>query len=120
MGDRPTGGFHQGKDSAMPKYVFAYHGGRLPDDEATQASTMEAWTNWFGNLGKAIVDGGNPTGPSKTVLSDGSTSNGGGPNPITGYSLINAVNVDEAVSLAKGCPVLASGGTVEVAETIEM
>ena len=104
----------------MPKYVFAYHGGGLPDDDATQASAMEAWMAWFGNLGDAVVDGGAPTGAAKTVLSDGSTSTGGGPNPITGYSLINAVNLDAAVSLAKGCPVLASGGTVEVAEAIQM
>jgi hypothetical protein len=104
----------------MPKYVLAYHGGGMPESEAEQATVMAAWGTWFGSLGDAVVDGGNPTGPSQTVASDGSTAVGGGPNPISGYSLINATDLDAAVSLAKGCPILAGGGTIEVAETIEM
>jgi len=72
------------------------------------------------SLGDVIVDGGNPIGAAKTVASDGSVSEGGGGNPITGYTLISADNLDAAVVHAKGCPVLASGGSVEVAEAIDM
>jgi hypothetical protein len=108
------------EENVMPKYVFAYHGGGMSENEAEHAAAMEAWGAWFGALGEAIVDGGNPTGASKTVKADGSTSDGGGTNPITGYSLVNAADLESAVSLAKGCPILAAGGTVEVAEAIEM
>jgi len=108
------------EENAMPKYVLAYHGGSMPESEAEQAAVMAAWGAWFGSLGDAVVDGGYPTGPSKTLASDGSTSDGGGPNPVSGYSLINATDLDAAVSLVKGCPILAAGGTIEVAETIEM
>ncbi len=104
----------------MPKYVLAYHGGGMASTEAEQAAAMAAWGAWFGTLGNAVVDGGNPTGATKTVKADGSAVDGGGANPITGYSLISATDLDAAVSLAKGCPVLASGGTVEVAEAIDM
>ena len=104
----------------MPKYVLAYHGGGMAATEAEQAAAMAAWGAWFGSLGEAIVDGGNPTGASKTVTADGSTVDGGGANPLSGYSLVTATDLDAAVSLAKGCPILSSGGTVEVAETIEM
>jgi hypothetical protein len=104
----------------MPKYVLAYHGGSMAATEAEQAAAMAAWGAWFGTLGDAIVDGGNPTGASKTVTADGSTVDGGGANPLSGYSLVTATDLDAAVSLAKGCPILSSGGTVEVAETIEM
>ncbi len=104
----------------MPKYVLAYHGGGMPESEAEQASVMAAWGAWFGSLGDAVVDDGNPTGASKTLASDGSTSDGGGSNPITGYSLVNATDLDAAVSLAKGCPILAAGGAIEVAEAIDM
>jgi hypothetical protein len=104
----------------MPKYVLAYHGGGMAATEAEQAAAMAAWGAWFGSLGDAIVDGGNPTGASKTVTADGSTVDGGGANPLSGYSLVTATDLDAAVSLAKGCPILSSGGTVEVAETIEM
>jgi hypothetical protein len=104
----------------MPKYVLAYHGGGMAATEAEQAAAMAAWGAWFGSLGDAVVDGGNPTGASKTVKADGSAADGGGANPLTGYSLISATDLDAAVSLAKGCPIFASGGTVEVAEAIEM
>lgn len=105
----------------MPKYVLAYHGGgSMPASESEQAAVMAEWGAWFGSLGDAVVDGGNPTGRTTTVASDGSTSDGGGANPLSGYSLINATDLDAAVSLAKGCPVLAAGGTIEVAEAIEM
>ena len=104
----------------MPKYVFAYHGGSMPETEAAQAEAMAAWGAWFGALGDVVIDGGNPTGASKTVAADGSVSNGGGGNPISGHSLINAASIDDAVQHAKGCPILKVGGSVEVAEAIDM
>ena len=105
----------------MPKYILAYHGGSgMPESEAEQAAIMEAWSAWFAGMGEAIVDGGNPIGHTKTVESDGSTRNGGGANPITGYSLISAADMDAALGLAGTCPVLAAGGSVEVAEAVEM
>ena len=103
----------------MPKYVLAYHGGGMaPPDQ--QEAVMNAWIAWFGSLGEAVVDGGNPTGASSTVASDGSVSAGGGANPISGYSLITAADLHAATALTKGCPILAAGGSVEVAEAIDM
>ncbi len=104
----------------MSKYVFAYHGGGTPESEEEGAKVMTAWESWFGSIGSSIADGGNPFGQSKTVASNGSVSDGGGANPITGYTLVNADNLDAAVELAKGCPILADGGTVEVAEAVDM
>lgn len=104
----------------MPKYLLAYHGGQMAQTPDEQAKAMAAWGGWFVSLGDAVVDVGNPTGPSRTLAADGSASAGGGPNPVTGYTLVSAGDLESAVSLAKGCPILASGGTVEVAETIEM
>jgi len=104
----------------MPKYVLAYHGGGMPESEAEQAAVMEAWGAWFGSLGDAVADIGNPIGGSKTLNADGSTTDGGGANPLTGYSLVNATDLEAAVSLAKGCPILNAGGSIEVAEAIEM
>jgi hypothetical protein len=40
--------------------------------------------------------------------------------PRTGHSLINAADIDLAVATAHGCPFLANGGSVEVAEAIDM
>ncbi|MGI9599087.1 MAG: hypothetical protein ACR2QK_23185 [Acidimicrobiales bacterium] len=104
----------------MPKYVLAYHGGSgMPESEAEQAKIMEAWGAWFGTLGEAVVDGGNPTSRVVTIAAD-RTNSEGGPNPLTGYSLISAADMDSALKMAEGCPVLDSGGSVEVAETVDM
>ncbi len=39
---------------------------------------------------------------------------------MTGYSLLDAESLDAAAALAAGCPILASGGSVEVCQTLEM
>ncbi len=104
----------------MPKYVFAYHGGSMPEAEAERAEIMAAWGAWMEGIGSDLADGGNPTGPSKTVNSDGSIADDGGANPLSGYSLVNAADIDAAVAIAAKCPILEGGGSVEVAEAIEM
>lgn len=105
----------------MAKYLFVYHGGgHNPSTEAEVAAIMDAWGAWFGGIGSAVVDGGNPVGKSSTVNSDGSVADDGGSNPATGYSLIEATDLDDAISKAKGCPILAAGGSVELAEAIDM
>ena len=81
---------------------------------------MNAWGQWFGSLGSAVVDGGNPVGASSTLQSDGSIATGGSSNSASGYSLIEASSLDDASAKAKGCPILSAGGSVEVAEAIDM
>ncbi len=104
----------------MAKYLFVYHGGSRPETKELQAKTMAAWGQWFGSMGKALIDGGNPVGKSSTVKSNGTVAKDGGSNPASGYSLIEAQNLDEALERAKGCPLLAAGGSVEVAQAMDM
>ena len=100
----------------MANYVLVYKGGGMSQNEAEQAAVMAAWTKWFGELGPAVVDGGNPFGPSASVGSDGAVKDGGG-SALTGYSILKADNLSEATQKAKGCPILSSGGSIEVYET---
>ena len=44
----------------------------------------------------------------------------GGANPAIGNSLIEASSLDDALAKAKGCPILAANGSIEVAEAIDM
>ena len=104
----------------MGNFVFAYSGGNgMATDQAERDAQMAKWGQWFGELGPAIVDGGAPTGASKTVGQGGSVSDGGS-RGLTGYSVVAADNLDAAVELAKGCPVLENGGAVDVYEAIAM
>ena len=102
----------------MANYLLVYHGGGMPGTPEEGAKVMKAWTDWFGTLGAAVVDGGNPVSQVKTIAANGSVSDGG-VNPSTGYSVLKADSLDAAVAMAKGCPVLAGGASVEVAETFE-
>jgi hypothetical protein len=98
----------------MAKYLFSYHGGRMADTEEAQQAAMAAWGAWFGELGSAVVDPGNPIARSRTV------GEGNGANPVTGYSLVEADSLDDAAAKAQSCPVLANGGSVEIGEAIEI
>ena len=104
----------------MAKYVLAFHGGGMAETEEEQAQVMAAWGAWMEGLGDKLVDPGNPAGESRTIQADGSVAEGGGANPLSGYTLIEAGSLDEAVTLAKGNPIFDSGGSIEVVETLEM
>ena len=104
----------------MAKYLLTYKGGSMPETEEEGAKVMAAWSSWLGGLGESLVEGGAPIGQARTIGSDGSVSDGGGADPVTGYSLVSADSLDNALSIAKGCPHLDAGGSVIVGETIEM
>jgi hypothetical protein len=104
----------------MAKYLFVYHGGGHPSNPAEAKSAMDAWGAWFGSMGAAVIDGGNPVGKSSTVKPDGSLVDGSGPHAASGYSLIEASSLEDAHRKAKGCPILKSGGTIEIAEAMDM
>jgi hypothetical protein len=109
--------YKQRQGGQMGNYVFAYRGGGgLATTEAERDAAMAAWGNWFQTLGSAVVDAGNPFGPSTAV--SGSGANGGASSALTGYSIVAADSLDAASALAEGCPVLARGGSVDVYETI--
>jgi hypothetical protein len=101
----------------MANFVLAYKGGGMAATEEEQAAAMTAWGAWFGSLGSAVVEAGAPFSASATVTNDKSVGNGG---TLTGYSVLSAGSLDSAVDLAKGCPIFASGGSVEVYEAMEM
>ena len=95
----------------MAKFLYVYHGsGKMPTDAAERQAAMDAWNGWYGKLGSAVVDGGNPVGMSKTVLPGGKVENNGGSNPTAGYTIIEANDIDDAVEKAKDCPILMDPG----------
>ena len=101
-------------------YVLLYSGGRMPESEEEQATVMKAWDEWMHGLGSALKDGGNPFAPgaAKTIAADGAVRDGAG--TASGYSIVTADSLDDAVTKAKGCPVLEGGATVEVYETFQV
>ena len=101
----------------MSRFVLMFHGGDSPEEPSP--AVMERWMAWFGDLGGAVVDMGSPFGAAATVTSDGTPSDGAGPDPANGYTIVEAPDLHHAVVMAKGCPGLSSGGSVKVYEAAQ-
>jgi hypothetical protein len=99
----------------MTSYVLAFRG---QPDRGAVAGEEEAWGAWFGRIAASITDRGNRVAATQTVPA----ANGGDPatNVLTGYVIVAADDLAEATDLARGCPGLANGVSVEVAEVMSM
>ena len=92
----------------MSKFLFAY---RVPADYTPGSpGVTAAWRGWFEELGRRVVDRGNPVFDRTTV------GNCGADTALGGYSLVEADDLESAVVLAEGCPGLHPHGGVEVGE----
>ena len=89
--------------------------------EEMQAVTKR-WMDWIGGIAaqNKLTDRGNRLVPSGKVLKPGNVITDGPYTEIkeslAGYSIVKAASLEEATELAKGCPGLQLGGTVEVRE----
>jgi hypothetical protein len=106
------------EEEIMQNYLLLYSGGSMPASEDEQKAVLKDWTIWFGTLGVNLVDGGNPFTPAaKNISSDGKVIDGPTGGMASGYSVVKANSLDEAVGMAKGCPVLKGGAKITVFET---
>ncbi|MDH4334895.1 MAG: hypothetical protein OEW24_06500 [Chloroflexota bacterium] len=99
----------------MAKFLLLFHGGTMPESPEEGAKVMQAWTDWFASLGDSVVDLGSPISQRRTFGADGAVSSGDA-DSVTGYTVLQAADIDAAVALAKTCPGLSSGTRFEVAE----
>ena len=97
----------------MKKFVFLFVG--VWEDQSQDV--MDAWTKWFESIGERIVDGGNPLGAGREITPDGVVQLESDLQAISGYSIINAEDMDDAVEVAKSCPIVTA---VRVYEAMSM
>lgn len=104
----------------MKNYVFIYRNDTSTDDMPMD-EVNAAWMNWFTELGDTVVDAGNPfNSGGQSVTQKGATDVKG--TATTGYSIIKAKGLDDAVAVAKTCPLVkhVADGEVQVYETLPM
>ena len=102
----------------MPRFIFAYHGGKKPESPEAAQAFMARWREWSSAHDAAFENKGAPVGMSKTVSAGGVADNGGS-NPLSGYSILDVADIDAAIEIAKSCPHLVHG-TIEIAPIIDM
>jgi uncharacterized protein YciI len=101
----------------MAKFLVTYHGGGMPDTEEGRQQAVASFGAWVGRVGDALVDPGAPLGPARTV-SDGAVRTGSADGPTTGYSVLEADNLDAAVALVQDHPFIGRGGSLQVTEAV--
>ena len=76
----------------------------MTEEEAGEV--MAKWGAWIERVGPALSDIGTPFGPGTSLVDDGTT---GTAISLTGYSIVEADDVDGARQLADGHPYLSEG-----------
>jgi len=106
-------------------YRADYNAARTGTPEQMEATTQQ-WIDWIMGMaaeGK-LADRGNRLATTGKVVKPGNVVTNGPYTDIKefigGYSIVKAASYDEALELAKGCPGLATGGSVEVREVDQM
>lgn len=103
----------------MPEFILAYHEERQFNTPEQGAEQRKAWGAWLQGLGDAVVNPGQPMGPSHFVRQGGAVERVDSPAAMMGLTIIRADSADAAYEIAKACPFLAIG-SIEVAELFNM
>ena len=109
----------------MKKFMILYLSPVSAREQMANASPeqmqagMREWLNWREKTGKAIVDLGAPLASGKHIEAGKVT---GGNLTVTGYSIVQANSIDEAVKLFKEHPhfKMPGGASIEVLEFVPM
>jgi len=111
----------------MSEYVFLYRGGDAGRSPDNVQQTMQKWMTWLKGLAEKghIKDQGQPLEPGGKLVRGKQKAVTDGPfaeakDIVGGYTLIEARDLDQAVELSKGCPILDVEGAVEVRPVMKM
>ena len=102
----------------MAEFLMVYHGGSMPETDDEIAYETARWGDWMNSLGGQLIEPRAPVGKSKTFSASGITDDGGA-NPVSGYSIVEAENIEAALVLIKACQHL-DGGTIELTLKIDV
>ena len=103
----------------MPQYIITYLGGDRPSSPEEGKKHMSKYRDWLSSLGDSAVSPANPVKDTSTVNSDG-TVTAGSTTSMSGFTIIKADSIEAALLIAKACPFLEMGGSLEVSELMEM
>ena len=103
----------------MTKFVIVYFGGERPATQEEGQKHMGKYMQWLGSLGERAVSPANPLKNTHTISPNGESQEISATG-MSGYTIIETETIEEAIELAKGCPFLQIGGTIEVSELIRM
>ncbi len=103
----------------MPRYAIVYLGGNPPATPEEGKKNFARYMEWLNGLGEAAISPANPFKNTHTVAANG-LAKSGSDTKMSGYTLVEADTMEHVLEMAKSCPFLETGGTLEVSEIAEM
>jgi hypothetical protein len=103
----------------MTHYIIVYLGGEQPSDPEESQKHFEKYREWLTSLGDAVVSALNPLKDTSVVKTDGTVATGS-LTQMSGFSIIQANSIEAVLEMAKTCPFLEIGGSLEVSELMQM
>lgn len=100
----------------MSRFVLAFRGG-MPKSPEEGEKMMTEWNAWMGELGDALIDPGAGLGKSRFLTGPGKEETAG--DPLSGYTVIEAADIEAALEIAGRNPIFSLGGSIEVAEQLK-
>jgi hypothetical protein len=103
----------------MSQYLMTYIGGAQPASPEEGKVYFARYKQWLAELGDAAVSPAKPLKGTRTIHPDGTVSVGSS-TAMSGYTIVELASMEEALDLARQCPFLEVGGSLEVSELIDM
>ncbi len=113
------------EENKMKEFVLIFRAdyGNMPKSSPEEMQSMtKKWMDWIGGIAaqNKLVDRGRRLAnegrvlKSKSVVTDGPFTEI--KESVGGFSILKVDSYNEAVEIAKGCPIFTFGGSVEVRE----
>ena len=96
------------KESDLTSFLILHYGFEKPTPEE-----MGAWNEWFESIADRQVDKGHLPG-GREISHSGTRDLPFQKDSITGYTVIEAESLDDAASIAQGCPIVAATRVYEI------
>ncbi len=103
----------------MTQYMITYLGGNQPATPEEGKQHFAKYMQWLAALGNAAVSPANPLKGTCVMHPDGQVTEGG-MTSMSGFTLIEAESMEAAQKIARDCPFLEIGGSLEISELIKM
>lgn len=110
----------------MAEFLYLYRGGQRGGTPEQSEQIMKKWLAWMKDLTSSgnLKDPGQPLEGEGKVVKDKSTITDGpfaeAKDLVGGFTLVSADSLARAAELARTCPILEVGGTVEVRPVMKM
>ena len=103
----------------MARYMISYLGGNPPSSPEEGQRHFQLYKEWLVALGDSVVSPANPLKNTHSIAPDG-TVTASGITDMSGYTIVEAEDIEAALGMAQGCPFLDVGGSLEVSELMQM